>query len=94
MISKETLTVVMKTTRQLARERREFMAPRMYRGWEGAGQITYLAHGEGYVMVRRPGRFPFCISEAQWLSYERLADRTAVAHESTDHENKAAEAAE
>lgn len=29
-------------------------------------KITYMAHGKGYVMVRRSGRIPFILTEIAW----------------------------
>ena len=33
------------------------------------GRLTYMVHAKGYVMVRRPGRIPFVITEKLWLSF-------------------------
>lgn len=32
-------------------------------------RITYLAHGKGYVMARRPQCTPFVLTEKQWLAF-------------------------
>ncbi len=33
---------------------------------DGRGRVTYLAHGKGYVMIRRPGCIPFTLPEKEW----------------------------
>jgi hypothetical protein len=38
-------------------------------------KITYLAHGKGYVMVRKPGCIPFVITEKQWLEFELWSEQ-------------------
>ena len=32
-------------------------------------KLTYMAHANRYVMVRRPGCIPFVITERQWLAF-------------------------
>ncbi len=32
-------------------------------------KVTYMAHGKGYVMVRRPQCTPFVLTEKQWLAF-------------------------
>lgn len=43
-------------------EDREFKADRE----RGAFRVRYMAHADGYVMVRRPGAAPFVIGEKEW----------------------------
>lgn len=33
------------------------------------GVVRYMGEAEGFVMVRRPSCYPFCVTLAQWLSW-------------------------
>jgi hypothetical protein len=34
------------------------------------GRLSYLAHGKGYVMARRPGCVPFAVTIQEWQAME------------------------
>lgn len=53
--------LVCKTTTELRREQADFKRDR-YKN----GRLRYLAHADGYVMVRRPRAMPHVISEGEW----------------------------
>lgn len=56
--------VELRKAAEIEGERREFKADR---GGPG-GRVTYIAHGRGYVMIRRPGCVPFVVTEDDWRS--------------------------
>lgn len=60
----------LKTTRERRREQRDFMRDRL--GHSGSGRpsrTTYMAHGNGWVLVRHPGCIPFAVMEREWQSF-------------------------
>lgn len=46
------------------KERRHFEAER----GDDHGRLRFMARADGYVMVRRPGAAPYCITEKDWLA--------------------------
>lgn len=50
-----------KTTTELRREQADFRRDRYENG-----RLRYLAHADGYVMVRRPHAVPYVIRESKW----------------------------
>jgi hypothetical protein len=36
--------------------------------WHGVGESRYMAHADGYVMVRRPHCMPYVMAEKEWLA--------------------------
>lgn len=66
-------SIAIRTAREIEQERLAFKAPRYGHNNYGIeptwSRINYMAHGQGYVMARRPRGMPFVISEKLWLSF-------------------------
>lgn len=58
-------------TQQRAQVDRDFRRDRVGapRGSDRPSRVTYMAHGKGWVMIRRPGAAPFTITEKEWLAF-------------------------
>jgi len=47
--------------------------------WDKIGESRYMTHANGYVMVRRPGRYPYIIAQKEWLALPLAAQGKADA---------------
>lgn len=55
-------------TRTLIRERKEMLKARNDGSSYKDGRVNYMAHADGWVMVRRPGCIPYTVTMADWLA--------------------------
>jgi hypothetical protein len=62
VILRKTFTMRGEDLKRAFREEAEFKADRS----DAHGTLRYMAHANGYVMVRRPGRLPFVLPEKEW----------------------------